>query len=94
MPKSKIAAKSASKKMPSKAAKGKTIKKSAPASGGVKDKVKRRLKPGTGALREVRKYQRSTALLLPRASFQRVVREIATGIDHEMRFQAQALIAV
>ena len=87
MPKSKIAAKAASKKMPTKASKGKTIKKSAPASGGVKDKVKRRLKPGTGALREVRKYQRSTALLLPRASFQRVVREIATGIDHEMRFQ-------
>ena len=86
MPKAKIAAKAASKKMPSKSVKGKTIKKSAPASGGVKDKAKRRNKAGTVALREVRRYQRSTSLLLPRASFQRVVREIATGIDHEMRF--------
>ena len=91
MPKSKIAAKVASKKMPAKSSKGKTIKKTAPATGGVK---KMRFKPGTVALREVKKFQRSTKLLLPRASFQRVVREIAQEIDHQIRFQAQALVAV
>ena len=91
MPKSKVAAKANSKKMPVKNSKGKAIKKTAPASGGVK---KMRFKAGTVALREVKKFQRSTKLLLPRASVQRVVREIAQGIDHEMRFQAQALMAV
>ena len=55
---------------------------------------KLRYKPGTVTLREVKKFQRSTKLLLPRASVQRVVREIAQGVDHEMRFQAQALMAV
>ena len=64
-------------------AKTKAIKKTAPASGGVK---KMRFKAGTVALREVKKFQRSTKLLLPRASFQRVVREVAQGVDHEMRF--------
>ena len=53
-----------------------------------------RFKPGTVALREVKKFQRSTKLLLPRASFQRVVREIAQEIDHQIRFQPQALVAV
>lgn len=38
--------------------------------------VKRRWKPGTVALREIRKYQKSTALLLPKAPFRRLVREV------------------
>ncbi len=38
---------------------------------------KRRFRPGTRALFEIRKYQRSTDLLLSKAAFARVVREIA-----------------
>jgi histone H3/H4 len=38
---------------------------------------KRRYRPGTVALREIRMYQKSTDLLLPKRSFQRLVREIA-----------------
>ena len=58
-----------------------------------------RFRPGTVALREIRKYQRSTELLLPRLPFQRVVREIAqrvapTGLEGELRFQAAALAAL
>ena len=66
-------------------------KKTAPALGGLK---KRRFKAGTVALREIRKYQKSTDLMLPRAPFQRLVRSICHDIDHDLRFQSQALIAL
>ena len=80
-------------------------KKTAPAKGGVKptssqisadggEKRKNRFRPGTVALREIKRYQKSTNLLLPRASFQRVVRSICSDIDHDLRFQAQALLAL
>jgi hypothetical protein len=36
-----------------------------------------RFRPGTVALREIRKYQKSTDLLIPKACFQRLVKEIA-----------------
>ena len=39
------------------------------------DRKKPKFKPGTVALREIKKYQRSTDLLLPRAPFQRLVRD-------------------
>ena len=45
-------------------------------------------------MREIKRYQKSTALLLPRASFQRVVRSICHEIDNDLRFQAQALLAL
>lgn len=35
----------------------------------------RRWRPGTVALREIRKYQRTTALLIRKAPFQRLVKE-------------------
>lgn len=48
----------------------------------------RRAKPGTLAILEIRRYQKSTKLLISRLSFQRVVREIATGfrVCKPMRF--------
>ena len=93
MPKTKTAAKAkGSKKMPAKGSKA--IKKSAPAAGGMKDKKKRRNRAGTVVLREVRKYQKSVDLLLPRASFQRLVRSIATDLNAELRFQSHALQAL
>jgi histone H3 len=84
-----------SSKSPSKAAavsknalSKKINKKTAPAMGGLKDKAeaKRRFKPGTVALREIKRYQKSTSMLLPLAPFQRLVRSICAGIDNELRF--------
>jgi histone H3/H4 len=39
-----------------------------------------RYRPGTVALREIRKYQKSTELLIRKLPFQRLVREIAQGL--------------
>ena len=44
-----------------------TARKSAPATGGVKKP--HRFKPGTVALREIRKYQKSTDLLMRKLPF-------------------------
>jgi histone H3 len=44
------------------------------ATGGVKKP--HRFRPGTVALREIRKYQKSTELLIRKLPFQRLVREI------------------
>ena len=74
--------------------KSKMIKKTAPAEGGMKEQKKRRFKAGTIALREIKRYQKSAEMLLPRAPFQRLVRQICEGLDHELRFQSQALLAI
>ncbi|PPD88509.1 hypothetical protein GOBAR_DD14555 [Gossypium barbadense] len=50
-------------------------RKSAPTTGGVKKP--HRYRPGTVALREIQKYQKSTELLIRKLPFQRLVREIA-----------------
>jgi histone H3 len=68
------------------------IKKTAPAEGGMKKKF--RFRPGTVALREIKKYQKATELLLAKAPFQRFVRAICDGIDGQLRFQANALLAL
>ena len=54
-----------------------------------------RFRPGTVALREIRKYQKSTELLLRKAPFARLVRELAQemGIINDVRFQEQAIVA-
>jgi len=44
------------------------MKKTAPADGGVKVR-KFRFRPGTVALREIKRYQKSTSLLLLKAPF-------------------------
>ena len=76
----------------------KTIKKTAPADGGIKkndeEKRKIRFKAGTVALREVKRYQKSIDNLLPRAPFQRLVRSIVLEMDHQLKFQSQALAAI
>lgn len=43
---------------------------------------------------EIRKYQKSSELLLRRASFNRLVREIASDIYTDLRFAAAALEAL
>ena len=47
-----------------------------------------RFRPGTVALREIRKYQKSTELLIRKLPFQRLVREIATDFKSDLRFQS------
>jgi histone H3/H4 len=55
----------------------------------------RRLRPGTKALREIKKYQKSTDLLIRRLPFGRLVREVQLNFNHEaLRWQARALEAL
>lgn len=58
---------------------------------------KYRYRPGTKALREIRRYQQTTDLLLLKLPFARLVREIAITFrprDEEMRWQSQAIQAL
>ena len=50
-----------------------------------------RYRPGTVALREIRRYQRSTELLIRKLPFQRLVREIAQRFKIDLRFQVAAI---
>ena len=56
--------------------------------------IKRRFRPGTQALRQIRKYQKSTDLLLRKLPFQRLVREIAQDFKVDVRFQSMAILAL
>ena len=57
-------------------------------------KRKHRYRPGTLALREIRHYQKKTNLLIKRAPFARLVKEIAQGCMQELRFQNSAIGAL
>eukprot|EP00798_Chlamydomonas_sp_ICE-L_P027810 gene27810-biopygen1028 len=63
-----------------------------PATGGVKKP--NRYRPGTVALRKIRKYQKSTDLLIRKLPFQRLVREIAQDFKTDLRFQSSAVLAL
>merc|ERR1719163_1087612 len=86
------ARKSTGGKAPRKQLASKAARKSAPSTGGVKKK--HRFRPGTVALREIRKYQKSTELLIRKAPFQRLVREVAQDFKQDLRFQSQAVLAL
>ena len=53
-----------------------------------------RFRPGTVALREIRRYQKSSELLIRKLPFQRLVREIANDIKTDLRFQTAACLAL
>ncbi|KAF5832580.1 histone H3 variant [Dunaliella salina] len=54
-----------------------------------------RYRPGTVALREIRKYQKSTDLLIRKLPFARLVREISNQVAPEpFRWTAEALLAI
>ena len=53
-----------------------------------------RFRPGTVALRETRRFQKSTELLIRKLPFQRLVREIASEYRNELRFQSSAVLAL
>ena len=61
-------------------------------TGGVKKPMWWR--PGTVALREIRRYQKSTELLIRKLPFSRLVREIAQDFKTDLRFQPQAIGAL
>ena len=85
------ARKSTGGKAPRKQLATKAARKAAPPVGGCKKP--HRYRPGTVALREIRKYQKSTDLLLRKLPFQRFVREVTQNVRGDLRFQAAALAA-
>ena len=67
-------------------------KKSAPGTGGVMKPS--RYRAGTVVLREIRRYQKSTELLIRKLPFQRLVREITQDFMTKLNFQAAAIGAL
>jgi histone H3 len=53
-----------------------------------------RYRPGTVALREIRRYQKSTELLIRRRPFERLVREIAQDYKADLKFRRNAVEAI
>eukprot|EP00729_Bicosta_minor_P030826 gene30826-5810_t len=79
-------------KAPRKQLATKAARREAPACGG--PKKRRKYRPGTVALREIRAYQKGTELLIRKLPFQRLVREIAHDFNTELRFQSSAVNAL
>jgi histone H3 len=86
------ARKSTGGKAPRKALASKAAVQSAPKTGGAKKP--RRFRPGTVALREIRRYQKTSDLLLRKLPFQRLVREIAQEFKTDLRIQSSAIMAL
>ena len=53
-----------------------------------------RYRAGTVALKDIRHYQGSTALLIRKLPFQRLVREIAQDFKTDLRFQSAAIMCL
>ena len=88
------ARKSTGGKAPRKTLAAAIVRKSLPAqAGGIKPKP-RRFRPGTLALKEIRRYQKSTELLIRKLPFQRLVREIMQEFRNDFRFQSTAVVAM
>lgn len=54
----------------------------------------RKYKPGQRALKEIRHYQKTTDLQIPKMAFQRLVREICFKFNPEIRWQTPAVEAL
>ena len=85
------ARKSTGGKAPRKQLATKAARKAQPV-GGVKKP--HRFRPGTVALREIRRYQKSTEPLIRKLPFQRLVREISQEYKVDLRFQSSAVQAI
>ena len=87
-------------KAPRKQLATKAARRSAPASGGIKKP--HRYRPGTVALREIRRYQKGTDLLIRTLPFQHLAREVLQDLNKPgsyprfsaERFQATSLLAI
>ena len=85
------ARKSTGGKVPGKQLATKAAGKSASATGGVKKP--HRYRPATVALREIRRFLKSTELLFRKLPFQCLVGEIAQDFKTDLRFQRSAELA-
>ena len=70
----------------------KAARKQAPSAGGVKRP--HRYRPGTVALREIRRYQKGTELLIRKLPFLRLVKEIVRSYNDELRCQSTAVLCL
>uniref|UniRef100_K1QHG8 Histone H3.1 n=1 Tax=Magallana gigas TaxID=29159 RepID=K1QHG8_MAGGI len=61
-------------------------------TGGIKEP--RNWRPSSSALLEIRRYQRTTNLLIPKLSFQRIVKSLTNERFEGIRFQTSALHAL
>ena len=60
----------------------------------VTERKPRRYRPGAKALRDIRKYQKNGDLLLRKAPFIRLIRELAQQFRSDLRFQSSAVLAL
>jgi histone H3 len=88
------ARKSTGGKAPRKQLATKAARRAAPSSAKEGAKKPHRYRPGTVALRDIRKYQKSTDLLIRKLPFQRLVKEIAQDFKNDLRFQSTAILAL
>lgn len=89
------------KQNPSKSSGGaspnKKIAERAPSDGDeavTKPRKAHRYRPGTVALREIRRYQKTTDLLIRKMPFQRLVREISQSFKVDLLFAKGAILAM
>ncbi|WVF71668.1 hypothetical protein IAT40_006476 [Kwoniella sp. CBS 6097] len=77
---------------------GKPPRRSGPYNPAPANPTKRRYRPGTRALKEIRQYQKSTDLLIAKLPFSRVVREVAMSLSSveagDLRWQSSAIMAL
>jgi histone H3 len=91
MARTKIVSNAAAFGVPAKHSPGRKVKVAARAAKAARP---HRFRPGTVALRDIRKYQKSTKLLLRRLPFSRLVREICQERKTDLRWQATAMLAI
>ena len=53
-----------------------------------------RYRAGTAALKDIRHFQKSTALLIHKLPFQKLVREIAQDFKTDLRFQSAVMLCL
>ena len=84
--------KSTGGKAPRKQLARKAARKSQPSTG--QGKKPHRFRPGTVALQQIRKYQKTTELLIRKLPFQRFLRELMEDIKRDYRFNSNAVMAL
>ncbi|KAI5192841.1 histone H3 [Nematocida sp. AWRm77] len=88
------ARKSTGGKAPRKQLATKAARKSTGPSTGISTKRPHRYRAGTVALKEIRKYQKSTELLIRKQPFQRMVRGLCQDKKPDIRLQGSALASL
>ena len=61
---------------------------------GKKERKPHRFRPGTVALREIKRFQKSVDTLIPKAPLKRLIREIAAPYQDELRFSGLSFEAL